>query len=95
MAFGALIRKHRRLKGLTLKQISAPLGVSVAYWCRIEQDTGTPPRDALIVQAAAILGVPEDEAFVAAGRLPLDMRSDIRRAVAIYRAAHAEARSAA
>lgn len=46
MAFGALIRKHRRLKGLTLKQISAPLGVSVAYWCRIEQDAGTPPRDA-------------------------------------------------
>lgn len=31
MSFGALIHKHRRLKGLTLKQISAPLGVSAAY----------------------------------------------------------------
>lgn len=94
MAFGALIRKHRQLQGLTLKAFSAALGVSSAYWCLIEQDAGSPPRDELITKAATILGIPEDDAFVAAGRIPLDMRSDIRRAVAIYRAAHAKARSA-
>jgi hypothetical protein len=43
------------------------------------------PRDDLIANAAAILGVRLDDLFVAAGRLPPDMRKDIGRVVQTWR----------
>jgi hypothetical protein len=45
---------------------------------------GEPPRDQRVAEAAAILGVQLDDLFIAAGRLPPDMRDDLRQVVQAY-----------
>ena len=61
------------------------LGISAAYWSRIERDLESPPRDHLIERAAAILGLQMDDLFVEAQRLPPDMRGDMAKVVRAYR----------
>ena len=51
--------------------------------CRrpIGRGSENPPRDDLVERAAAILGVRLDDLFVEAGRLPPDMRGDLKQVV--------------
>ena len=56
MSFGAVVRAKRKALGIGLNDFSERLGVSPAYWSRIERDHEKPPRDELIERAAAILG---------------------------------------
>jgi transcriptional regulator with XRE-family HTH domain len=85
MAFGLTVRAKRVEQGIGLNDFSERLGVSPAYWSRVEREQENPPRDELVERAAAILGVRLDDLFVEAGRLPPDMRSDLRRVVQTYR----------
>ena len=85
MSFGAVVRAKRKALGIGLNDFSERLGVSPAYWSRIERDHEKPPRDELIERAAAILGVRMDDLFVEAQRLPPDMRRDIGKVVLAYR----------
>lgn len=62
------------------------------YWSRVEREQENPPRDELIEHAAAILGVRMDDLFVEAGRLPPDMRSDLKHVVQTYRRLRQQAR---
>ena len=61
------------------------IGVSPAYWSRVEREEEHPPRDEYVERAAAILGVRLDDLFVEAGRLPPDMREDLKQVVQVYR----------
>lgn len=85
MAFGLTVRAKRIEQGIGLNDFAERLGVSPAYWSRVEREQEKPPRDELVERAAAILGVRMDDLFVEAGRLPPDMRSDLRRVVQTYR----------
>jgi len=85
MSFGAVVRQKRNEVGIGLNDFAERLGVSPAYWSRIERDMEKPPRDELIERAAAILGVRMDHLFVEAQRLPPDMQKDIARVVSLYR----------
>jgi len=85
MSFGAVVRAKRKALGIGLNDFSERLGVSPAYWSRIERDHEKPPRDELIERAAAILGERLDDLFVEAARLPPDMRRDMGRVVLAYR----------
>jgi transcriptional regulator with XRE-family HTH domain len=85
MAFGLSVRAKRIEQGIGLNDFAERLGVSPAYWSRVEREQENPPRDDLVEKAAAILGVRMDDLFVEAGRLPPDMRSDLRRVVQTYR----------
>ena len=85
MSFGAVVRAKRNECGITMNDFSERLGVSPAYWSRIERDMEKPPRDGLIERAAAILGVRMDDLFVEAQRLPPDMKNDLARVVSLYR----------
>jgi transcriptional regulator with XRE-family HTH domain len=85
MAFGLSVRAKRIEQGIGLNDFAERLGVSPAYWSRVEREQENPPRDDLVEKAAAILGVRLDDLFVEAGRLPPDMRSDLRRVVQTYR----------
>ena len=85
MAFGFTVRAKRIEQGIGLNDFAERLGVSPAYWSRVEREQEKPPRDELVERAAAILGVRMDDLFVEAGRLPPDMRSDLRRVVQTYR----------
>lgn len=85
MSFGSVVRARRTALGIGLNDFAERLGISPAYWSRIERDHEKPPRDALIERAAAILGVRMDDLFVEAQRLPPDMQRDIGRVVLAYR----------
>ena len=89
MGFGASIRRRRQALGIGLNDIAERLGVSSAYWSRIEREREKPPRDELIERAAAILGLRLDEVFIQAERLPPDMQRDLPRVVTLYRRARA------
>ena len=81
MSFGAVVRSRRIALGIGLNDFSERLGISPAYWSRIERDFEKPPRDELIERAAAILGERLDDLFVEADRLPPDMRREIGKVV--------------
>jgi transcriptional regulator with XRE-family HTH domain len=85
MAFGLTVRARRVEQGIGLNDFAERLGVSPAYWSRVEREQENAPRDELVERAAAILGVRLDDLFVEAGRLPPDMRNDLRRVVQTYR----------
>ena len=85
MAFGAWIRSARESAGVSLKEFARSIDISQAYWSRIERGLELAPKDSLIVAACERLGLPTDQAFIEARRLPPDMQGDIALAVAVYR----------
>ena len=85
MAFGAFIRSEREKKEIQMNDFARQLGISPAYWSRIEREMEKPPKDELIRKAAEILGENPDEAFIEASRLPPDMREDVGDIVRMYR----------
>lgn len=85
MSFGSVVRTRRTGLGIGLNDFAARVGVSPAYWSRIEREREKPPSDRLIEKAAAILGVRMDDLFVEAGRFPPDMQRDVARVVRAYR----------
>jgi transcriptional regulator with XRE-family HTH domain len=85
MSFGRIIRERRTELHIGLTDMADRLGISAAYWSRIERDLESPPRDHLIERAAAILGLQMDDLFVEAQRLPPDMRGDMAKVVHAYR----------
>jgi len=64
MAFGDVIRARRTEMCIGLNDMATRLGISAAYWSRIERDLEGPPRDELIEKAAAILALRLDDLFV-------------------------------
>lgn len=85
MSFGVSVRQKRMADGIGLNEFADRLGVSPAYWSRVEREQENPPRDEYVEKAAAILGVRMDDLFVEAGRLPPDMREDLKQVVQVYR----------
>lgn len=85
MSFGATVRLRRRELEIGLNDFADRIGISAAYWSRIEREKEKPPRDELIERAAAVLGIRLDDLFVTAERLPPDMRRDLPEVVSFYR----------
>ncbi|MGC8732744.1 MAG: helix-turn-helix domain-containing protein, partial [Halothiobacillaceae bacterium] len=52
MAFGAFIRSQREERGIQMNDFARQLGISPAYWSRIEREMEKPPKDELIRKAA-------------------------------------------
>lgn len=85
MAFGPWIRAAREQAGISLKEFAQSIGISQAYWSRIERGLELAPKDSLIIAACERLGLSTDRAFIAAQRLPPDMQGDLEIAVSLYR----------
>ena len=85
MGFGTFIREKREQANVPMNEFARSLGISPAYWSRIERDIEKPPKDELIRKAAELLGIAADDAFVEASRLPPDMREDVGNLVRMYR----------
>ena len=83
--FGAYIRGHREASGITLNHFAPSIGLSPAYWSRIERDQENPPRDDVLASAAAALNLNPDDVFVHAGRLPPDVREHLGEIVKMWR----------
>lgn len=85
MPFGDFIRQKREEAGIPLNDFARRIGISPAYWSRIERNMEKPPKDELITKAAEALGLNPDEAFIEASRLPPDMQKDVSTVVRLYR----------
>ena len=85
MSFGTFIRKKREEKNIQMNEFARQIGISPAYWSRIERDMEKPPKDEWIRKAAEILEIDPDDAFVEASRLPPDIRQDVGQLVRMYR----------
>jgi len=85
MGFGNYIRQKREEKGIALNDFARTIGISPAYWSRIEREMEKPPKDELIQNAAIALGENPDDLFSKASRLPPDMREDIGEFIRMYR----------
>ena len=85
-SFGSWFRTEREKAGLSLKELATSIGISQAYWSRIERGLELAPKDALIIAACERLGLKTvDQAFIEAERLPPDMQCDLEFAVSLYR----------
>jgi len=85
MPFGAFIRAKREQANVPMNEFARSLGISPAYWSRIERELEKAPKDDLILKAAEKLGLSPDEAFIEASRLPPDMQKDVSTVVRLYR----------
>jgi transcriptional regulator with XRE-family HTH domain len=85
MSFGTFIRQKRDAAGIPLNDFARQIGISPAYWSRIERDLEKPPKDDLISKAAQLLNLGLDEAFIQASRLPPDMQQNVGDVVLAYR----------
>lgn len=85
MSFGSFIRQQREQAGIPMNAFARDIGLSPAYWSRIERDLEKPPKDEWLIASAHKLDLSRDDVFVAAGRLPPDIQEDIAAAVKIYR----------
>jgi transcriptional regulator with XRE-family HTH domain len=85
MSFGSWIRAEREKADLSLKDLAGSIGISQAYWSRIERGLELAPKDSLIIAACQRLGLSTDQAFIEAKRLPPDMQGDLEFAVSLYR----------
>ncbi|MHB1702542.1 MAG: helix-turn-helix domain-containing protein [Acidobacteriaceae bacterium] len=85
MSYGKYIRQLRETRGISLNAFAPSLGISAAYWSRIEREQEKPPKDTLIEAAAHALESSVDESFIQAGRLPPDMHAHLRDIVKTWR----------
>ena len=85
MGFGRFIRDKREKADIPLREFANRIGISPAYWSRIEREMEKAPKDDLIKRAAEVLGLDVDDVFVQASRLPPDMQHDMAGVVGAYR----------
>lgn len=83
--FGTYIRANREKSGLTQKAFANLLGLSPAFWSRIEADRENAPKDEHILRCAEVLGLTVDDCFIAASRIPPDLRPKLRDMVKCFR----------
>lgn len=85
MPFGDFIRQKREEAEIPLNDFARRIGISPAYWSRIERNMEKPPKDDLITKAAQQLGLDLDEVFVQANRLPPELQKNLGDVVLAYR----------
>ena len=85
MPFGDFIRQKREEAEIPLNDFARRIGISPAYWSRIERNMEKPPKDDLITKAAQQLSLDMDEVFVQANRLPPELQKNLGDVVLAYR----------
>jgi transcriptional regulator with XRE-family HTH domain len=88
MTFGTLLRTRRNERGLTLEDVAVRVELSVPHLSRIERDRENPPRDEIIERLAEIIGIPADDLFAEARRLPPDLKEPAGEVFALCRRAN-------
>ena len=85
MPFGDFIRQKREEAEIPLNDFARRIGISPAYWSRIERNMEKPPKDDLITKPAQELHLDLDEVFVQANRLPPELQKNLGDVVLAYR----------
>ncbi|MBE3582707.1 MAG: family 10 glycosylhydrolase [Limnochordaceae bacterium] len=78
--FGQWLRKQRRQAGLSLRRLSAEVGLHFAYLSQLERGVAT-PSEPVIRRLAAFFGDPQpDRLVLSAGRVPETLRQALSQA---------------
>jgi transcriptional regulator with XRE-family HTH domain len=89
ITFGERIRELRRRKKLTLRGLSAKVGVGFTYISKIENAKlgfGDHPSEDLIRKLASVLEVDEDEMLILAGKIPEQIKRRVFERPEVFRA---------
>ena len=78
-SFGAYMRRLRKSKGLTLKQVETQAKVSNAYISQIERGLRNPPHPDILKRLARAYDVQHRELLIAAGYLEEDSAETAKR----------------
>jgi HTH-type transcriptional regulator, competence development regulator len=78
--FGSYLRRLRKEKGLTLKQVEKAAKVSNAYMSLVERGRRNPPHPDILRRLAKVYEVSQRELLVAAGYLEDDPSERLERA---------------
>jgi len=78
-SFGSYMRRLRKSRGLTLKQVETQAKVSNAYISQIERALRNPPHPDILKRLAKTYDVPLRELLVAAGYLEEDSAETAKR----------------
>ncbi|MCL4199578.1 MAG: helix-turn-helix domain-containing protein [Phycisphaerales bacterium] len=80
-SFGAMVRRHRLAKKLSLRKFAEMVGVSPTYLSLVEQGkVERPPTAERVRKMAELLGENPDQWTALAGRMPDDVAEIIREA---------------
>ena len=77
--FGSYMKRLRKTKGLTLKQVESQAQVSNAYISQIERGLRRPPHPDILKRLAKSYDVPHRELLIAAGYLEEDSAETAKR----------------
>ena len=78
--FGTYLKKLRKEKGFTLKQVERAAKVSNAYLSLVERGRRNPPHPEILKRLAKVYDTPQRDLLVAAGYLDDDPSERIERA---------------
>jgi transcriptional regulator with XRE-family HTH domain len=82
--FADYLSHHCKMQELSTSELARRLGVSRSYAHQLREGL-TAPSDKAIELLAKTLDLPSDDLYVAAGRLPLDLRNRVREVVTLVR----------
>lgn len=81
--FGDLLKKLRKNRGYSQRDLAASVGVDYTYLSKIENGVLPPPSDETIIRIAQALGIQTDELLLAANRVPPDVTDLVTRSKSI------------
>lgn len=76
-AFGQELKRLRKRKGISLKELGPALGVDYTYLSKIENGRSVPSEE-LVLRMGRYFGVDHDVLLLAADRIPEDIRRILR-----------------
>ncbi|WP_439579704.1 helix-turn-helix domain-containing protein [Elioraea sp.] len=77
--FGAMIRRYREAREISLREMASLLAVSPAFLSKVERDEAPPPGEENIKQIARVLELDPDVLLARAGKISSDLSEIIRR----------------
>jgi transcriptional regulator with XRE-family HTH domain len=84
-SFGQRIKRKRRERGLTQRQVAARLEIDFTYLSKLENDRGEPPGEKTVRNLAVELDDDAEELLALAGKLPEQLRTRAQEDVAFAR----------
>jgi transcriptional regulator with XRE-family HTH domain len=74
LSFGETIKKLRRERDLTQREVAEKIGIDVTYLSKLENGRGEMPSEKLIRELASVLDADVEELLALAGRIPNEIR---------------------
>lgn len=78
--FGERLRRTRRARGMTQRQLAELVSVDFTYLSKLENNRLPPPADSTITRLSEALTVSPDELFAVARKVPTELRRRVKEA---------------